>query len=56
VSPDGRASGVVEGFGAVQAHWDRLQDFCLACHATTDPEHGRGELCTTCHFHTSGRL
>jgi len=56
VSPDGRSSGTVEGFGAVQAHWDRLQDFCLTCHATTDPEHGRGQLCTTCHFHTSGRL
>jgi predicted CXXCH cytochrome family protein len=56
VSPDGRSSGTVEGFGAVQAHWERLQAFCLACHTTTDTEHGRGELCTTCHFHTSGRL
>ena len=56
VSPDGRSSGTMTGFGAVQAHWDRLQGFCLSCHTQTDPEHGSGDLCTTCHFHTSGRL
>jgi len=48
VSPDGRSSGTMTGYGAVQAHWDRLQGFCLGCHTDTDPEHGRGDLCTTC--------
>lgn len=56
VSPDGGSTGTLVGFGAVQAHWERLQDFCLVCHEQTDPEHGRGALCTSCHTHASGRL
>ena len=56
VSPDGTSTGTMTGFGAVQAHWDRLQTFCLTCHTQTDTAHGRGELCTTCHSHSSGRL
>jgi predicted CXXCH cytochrome family protein len=56
LSPDGRSAGTMMGFGAVQAHWARLQGFCLSCHTDTDPEHGKGDLCTSCHFHTSGRL
>jgi predicted CXXCH cytochrome family protein len=56
ISPDGTSTGTMTGFGAVQAHWDKLQTFCLTCHADTPVEHGRGVLCTRCHFHTSGRL
>lgn len=56
VSPDGASTSSVTGFGAVQAHWDRLQTFCSTCHTSSETEHGRGELCTRCHSHTSGRL
>jgi len=56
VSPDGTSTGTMTGFGAVQAHWDRLQAFCATCHTERETEHGRGELCTSCHSHASGRL
>ncbi|HZD16994.1 MAG TPA: cytochrome c3 family protein [Actinomycetota bacterium] len=56
VSPDGQSVGTMTGFGAVQAHWGRLQGFCRTCHVDTATDHGRGELCTRCHSHGGSRL
>jgi hypothetical protein len=55
---DSTATGSITGFDALNTPADiqKLQGMCLTCHPTLGTDHGNTELCTTCHFHTSGKL
>lgn len=52
------ATFTMTGFDALDTANDiaKLQGMCLTCHPDRGTNHGSNKLCTTCHFHTSGRL
>lgn len=55
---DSTATGTVTGFEALNTPADiqKLQGMCLTCHPSRGTNHGSNQLCTRCHFHSSGRL
>jgi hypothetical protein len=57
-APDTGATATITGFTALDTATDRekLQTFCLTCHPEQTTDHYAAQLCTTCHYHGSGKL